>query len=83
MAAISESFGKTGGRVVLNEIVAGTRIGNTVVGMQQPFQRTADRFPLIIGRVDKIIFRGRPCKIPFGNIFQQHFLAHGNRVEHN
>ena len=34
MAAISESFGKTCGRIVLNEIVAGTRIGNTVVGMQ-------------------------------------------------
>ena len=83
MAAVSETFGKSGDRVVPNEIVAGTRIGNPVVGMQQPLQRTAYRFSLIIRRVNKIVFCRRPCKISLGNIFQQHFLAHGSRVEHN
>ena len=38
MAAVSETFGKSGDRVVPNEIVAGTRIGNPSSGCSSRFK---------------------------------------------
>ena len=83
VTTVGQTLGKARRHIVFHEIIAVTRIGDTVVRMQETFQRTTHLFALVREHIDKIVFCRRPAEISFGNILQQHFLTHRGGIEHN
>ncbi len=80
---IGQTLGKSRRHIVFHEIITVARIGDTVVRMQETFQRATHLFALVREHIDKVFFRRRPAKISFRDILQQHFFTHRSRVEHN
>ena len=83
VTTVGQTLGKSRRHIVFHEIIAVTRIGDTVVRMQETFQRATHLFALVREHINKIVFCRRPAEISFGNILQQHFLTHRGRIEHN
>ena len=81
MAAVGQPFGKTGSKVILHQVVAVARIGDTVVGMQQPFQRTAHLFAFVRPCKNQVVFGRRPRERAVRDVLQQHLFTHRGRVE--
>ena len=78
---VCQTLRQTSLQVVLHQIRAVTRAGDTVVGHQHALQGTAHLLAFVRGRINQVVFRGRPAEPSFRQVAHHCFLAHRGRVE--